>query len=55
MFIESALDARCYAVGVSMLRLGGHAIDAAMAAALCVGVVFQASSRIRGVSFMVLT
>ncbi|CAK8533898.1 unnamed protein product [Lathyrus sativus] len=50
----AADDARCSAVGVSMLRLGGHAVDAAVAAALCIGVVFQASSGIGGGSFMVV-
>lgn len=52
--VVAADDARCSAVGVSMLRLGGHAVDAAVAAALCVGVVFQASSGIGGGSFMVV-
>ncbi|MCI21231.1 gamma-glutamyltranspeptidase 3-like, partial [Trifolium medium] len=37
-----------------MLKLGGHAVDAAVAAALCAGVVFQASSGIGGGSFMVV-
>ncbi|KEH27233.1 gamma-glutamyltranspeptidase [Medicago truncatula] len=52
--VVAADDARCSAVGVSMLRLGGHAVDAAVAAALCAGVVFQASSGIGGGSFMVV-
>ncbi|GAU50043.1 hypothetical protein TSUD_142760 [Trifolium subterraneum] len=52
--VVAADDARCSAVGVSMLKLGGHAVDAAVAAALCVGVVFQASSGIGGGSFMVV-
>lgn len=52
--VVAADDARCSAVGVSMLKLGGHAVDAAVAAALCAGVVFQASSGIGGGSFMVV-
>ncbi|KAL5079843.1 hypothetical protein RYX36_008264 [Vicia faba] len=52
--VVAADDARCSAVGVSMLRLGGHAVDAAVAATLCAGVVFQASSGIGGGSFMVV-
>ncbi|CAI8594652.1 unnamed protein product [Vicia faba] len=47
-------DVRCSAVGVSMLKIGGHAVDAAVAAALCIGVVLQASSGIGGGSFMVV-
>ncbi|KAK7379955.1 hypothetical protein VNO78_32232 [Psophocarpus tetragonolobus] len=47
-------DARCSAVGVSMLRHGGHAVDAAVAAAFCIGVVFSASSGIGGGAFMVV-
>lgn len=47
-------DARCSAIGVSMLRQGGHAVDAAVAAALCIGVVFSASSGIGGGAFMVV-
>jgi gamma-glutamyltranspeptidase len=53
--VVAADDARCSAVGVSMLKLGGHAVvDAAVAAVLCAGVVFQASSGIGGGSFMVV-
>ncbi|CAK8536298.1 unnamed protein product [Lathyrus sativus] len=37
-----------------MLRLGGHVVDAAVAAVLCVGVFFQASSGIGGGYFMVV-
>ncbi|KAL5079844.1 hypothetical protein RYX36_008265 [Vicia faba] len=47
-------DVRCSAVGVSMLKIGGHVVDAAVAAALCIGVVLQASSGIGGGSFMVV-
>ncbi|KAJ1387872.1 Nucleophile aminohydrolase, N-terminal [Sesbania bispinosa] len=52
--VVAADDARCSAVGVSMLRLGGHAVDAAVATALCLGVVFSASSGIGGGAFMVV-
>ncbi|TKY44542.1 Gamma-glutamyltranspeptidase 3 [Spatholobus suberectus] len=47
-------DARCSAIGVSMLRQGGHAVDAAVASALCIGVVLSASSGIGGGAFMVV-
>ncbi|KAK7311332.1 hypothetical protein RJT34_09397 [Clitoria ternatea] len=47
-------DARCSAIGVSMLRQGGHAVDAAVAAALCIGVVLSVSSGIGGGAFMVV-
>ncbi|KAG5059021.1 hypothetical protein GLYMA_01G005200v4 [Glycine max] len=47
-------DSRCSTIGVSMLRQGGHAVDAAVAAALCIGVVFSASSGIGGGAFMVV-
>ncbi|XP_058744357.1 glutathione hydrolase 3-like [Vicia villosa] len=52
--VVAADDVRCSAIGVSMLRLGGHAVDAAVAAALCIGVVLQVSSGIGGGSFMVV-
>ncbi|RDX63368.1 Glutathione hydrolase 3, partial [Mucuna pruriens] len=52
--VVAADDARCSAIGVSMLRQGGHAVDAAVAATLCLGVVFSASSGIGGGSFMVV-
>ncbi|CAL5186384.1 unnamed protein product [Lathyrus oleraceus] len=52
--VVAADDVRCSTVGVSMLRLGGHAVDAAVATALCIGVVLQASSGIGGGSFMVV-
>jgi gamma-glutamyltranspeptidase / glutathione hydrolase / leukotriene-C4 hydrolase len=51
--VVAADDARCSVVGVSMLGLGGHVVDAAVAAALCASVVFQASRGIGGGSFMV--
>lgn len=52
--VVAADDARCSEVGVSVLRQGGHAVDAAVATVLCVGVVFSASSGIGGGSFMVV-
>ncbi|KAL2321356.1 hypothetical protein Fmac_030325 [Flemingia macrophylla] len=52
--VVAADDARCSSIGVSMLRQGGHAVDAAVAAALCLGIVFSASSGIGGGSFMVV-
>lgn len=52
--VVAADDCRCSAVGVSMLRQGGHAVDAAVATALCLGVVFSASSGIGGGGFMVV-
>ena len=50
MGVVATDDARCSAIGVSMLRQGGHAV----AAALCIGVVFSASSGIGGGAFMVV-
>ncbi|KOM49518.1 hypothetical protein LR48_Vigan08g034500 [Vigna angularis] len=47
-------DARCSAIGVSLIKQGGHAVDAAVAAALCIGVVLSASSGIGGGGFMVV-
>ncbi|WVZ15271.1 hypothetical protein V8G54_012837 [Vigna mungo] len=47
-------DARCSAIGVSFIKQGGHAVDAAVAAALCIGVVLSASSGIGGGGFMVV-
>lgn len=47
-------DARCSAIGVSLIKQGGHAVDAAVAAALCIGVVLSVSSGIGGGGFMVV-
>lgn len=47
-------DARCSAIGVSLIKQGGHAVDAAVAAALCIGVVLSVSSGIGGGAFMVV-
>ncbi|TYI54242.1 hypothetical protein E1A91_D11G060900v1 [Gossypium mustelinum] len=47
-------DGRCSKIGVDVLRIGGHAVDAAVAASLCLGVVSPASSGIGGGAFMLL-
>nr|XP_015890908.2 glutathione hydrolase 1-like isoform X1 [Ziziphus jujuba var. spinosa]XP_024932390.2 glutathione hydrolase 1-like isoform X1 [Ziziphus jujuba var. spinosa] len=47
-------DGRCSRIGVDVLREGGHAVDASVAAALCLGVVSPASSGIGGGSFMLI-
>ncbi|KAK6125761.1 hypothetical protein DH2020_040501 [Rehmannia glutinosa] len=45
---------QCSKIGRDVLRDGGHAVDAAVAAALCLGVVSPASSGIGGGAFMLL-
>lgn len=52
--VVAADDGRCSNVGVFMLRQGGHAVDAAVATALCVGVVNPMASGIGGGAFMVV-
>ncbi|KAK9096820.1 hypothetical protein Sjap_022317 [Stephania japonica] len=47
-------DGRCSRIGRDVLREGGHAIDATVAAALCLGVVSPASSGLGGGAFMLL-
>ncbi|VVB03756.1 unnamed protein product [Arabis nemorensis] len=47
-------DGRCSEIGISVLREGGNAIDASVAAALCLGVVSPASSGIGGGAFTVV-
>ncbi|CAK7328280.1 unnamed protein product [Dovyalis caffra] len=47
-------DGRCSRIGMGALREGGHAVDAAIAASLCLGVVGLASSGIGGGSFMLI-
>ncbi|XP_042480227.1 glutathione hydrolase 3-like isoform X2 [Macadamia integrifolia] len=52
--VVAADDGRCSDIGVSVLRDGGHAVDAAVATALCLGVVNPMSSGIGGGAFMVV-
>ncbi|XP_013591011.1 PREDICTED: gamma-glutamyltranspeptidase 1-like [Brassica oleracea var. oleracea] len=47
-------DGRCSRIGMKVLRQGGNAIDASVAAAFCLGVVSPASSGIGGGSFIVV-
>lgn len=52
--VVAADDARCSEIGVSVLRQGGHAVDSAVATALCLGVVNPMASGIGGGGFMVV-
>ncbi|GLT61532.1 hypothetical protein SLA2020_342320 [Shorea laevis] len=52
--VVAADDGRCSEIGVSVLRKGGHAVDAAVATALCVGVVNPMASGIGGGAFMII-
>lgn len=53
--VVAADDGRCSEIGASILRQGGHAVDAAVGTALCVGVVNPMSSGIGGGAFMVVS
>ena len=50
----AADEPRCSEIGASALRDGGHAVDAAVAAALCLGVLHPHSSGIGGGAFAVI-
>ncbi|XP_024959882.1 glutathione hydrolase 3-like [Cynara cardunculus var. scolymus] len=52
--VVAADDARCSEIGASVLKDGGHAVDAAVAVALCGGVVNPMASGIGGGGFMVV-
>ncbi|KAI8031490.1 Glutathione hydrolase 1 [Camellia lanceoleosa] len=52
--VVTADDGRCSRIGRDVLREGGHAVDASVAVALCLGVVSPASSGIGGGAFMLL-
>lgn len=52
--VVAADDGRCSEIGVLMLKKGGHAVDAAVATALCVGVVNPLASGIGGGAFMIV-
>lgn len=52
--VVAADDERCSDIGIDILREGGHAVDAAVATSLCLGVVSPASSGLGGGAFMLL-
>ncbi|KAL8498196.1 hypothetical protein ACS0TY_021504 [Phlomoides rotata] len=52
--VVAADDGRCSEIGLLILEKGGHAVDAAVATALCLGVVSPMSSGIGGGAFMVV-
>ncbi|KAH6806538.1 gamma-glutamyl transpeptidase 4 [Perilla frutescens var. frutescens] len=52
--VVAADDSRCSEIGLIMLEKGGHAVDASVATALCLGVVSPMSSGIGGGAFMVV-
>ncbi|KAI3846256.1 hypothetical protein MKW92_026189 [Papaver armeniacum] len=52
--VVAADDGRCSDIGRDMLVKGGHAVDAAVATCLCLGVVYPMSSGIGGGAFMVV-
>lgn len=53
--VVAADDGRCSEIGASFLRKGGHAVDAAVATTLCVGVVNPMASGIGGGSFLIVS
>ena len=52
--VVAADDGRCSEIGVSILRQGGHAVDAAVATTLCLGVVNPMASGLGGGGFMIV-
>ncbi|KAL6974495.1 Gamma-glutamyltranspeptidase 3 [Sarracenia purpurea var. burkii] len=52
--VVAADDGRCSEIGASMLRQDGHAVDAAVATSLCLGVVNPMASGIGGGAFMLV-
>ncbi|KAJ4769097.1 Gamma-glutamyltranspeptidase [Rhynchospora pubera] len=52
--VVAADDGRCSEIGVQILKVGGHAVDAAVAVALCSGVVHPVSSGLGGGAFIVV-
>ncbi|KAJ3693681.1 hypothetical protein LUZ60_009161 [Juncus effusus] len=52
--VVAADDGRCSEIGANMLKAGGHAVDAAVAATLCLGVVHPVSSGLGGGAFIIL-
>ena len=52
--IIDADDGRCFKIGASMLRQGGHIADGAAATILCISIVNPIASGIGGEAFMVV-
>ncbi|GLJ51687.1 hypothetical protein SUGI_1098420 [Cryptomeria japonica] len=52
--VVAADDERCSDIGTDVLKEGGHAVDAAVATSLCLGVVNPMSSGLGGGAFMIL-
>ena len=50
----AADEARCSVIGAAVLDDGGHAVDASIATALCLGVTHPHSSGVGGGAFMVI-